>query len=500
MVSFIVTVPRVGASRPPTPAANEAGTARGRRGRGAARASAAASLRAWRTRRAAAARRLRGAASRQRVSASSSAIRSSRQASAWCSASVSRGRAELRAARRASRSGSGSARRISLPMNCIWRRWPSCEVVMLVGAQRVEQLSGSGSALEQVGAQREQCLAELLQVVRSFLRCGLADAAEEGFGRGGRFVTDPGRGIGWFRQRAGRAGRRHRTVAEQPGRHREKRLVMIAATPLTSGLPEGRRRQPASSSTTAHLHDLDHLRVRACTSCRLCLPASTASDSWSTRRSSWRRRARRHRRRRRGLRRLRPVRVGAQGRARERRAQPRQVARRHGLRRPAPRQRQHLRLLARGARADRAGGLRHRPLHRRRPGGRACPTRTTSHSAKRPARPRPVPPLGHRRRRAAAEIALPLRGRGLRRRPRASPTAKAPASRRSSAISSPATRAAFAAATPARAIRCRWRRSPARRRRRHAARRLVQLDALRPTSWPRPKPSAATPPSARCRG
>ena len=82
--------------------------------------------------------------------------------------------------------------------------------------------------------------------------------------------------------------------------------------------------------------------------------------------------ARCHRCRRRGLRGLRPVGLGAQGRTRERRAQPRQVARRHGLHRPAPRQCQHLRFLRSRHRADRAGGLRHRALHRRRPGGGAA--------------------------------------------------------------------------------------------------------------------------------
>ena len=93
--------------------------------------------------------------------------------------------------------------------------------------------------------------------------------------------------------------------------------------------------------------------------------------------------ARRERRRRRGVRRRRPVGVGAQGRDRERRAQPRQVDRHHGLRRPAPRQRQHVRLLARRARADGARGARHRPLHRRGSGRRACPTPTTSPPATR---------------------------------------------------------------------------------------------------------------------
>ena len=101
---------------------------------------------------------------------------------------------------------------------------------------------------------------------------------------------------------------------------------------------------------------------------------------------------------------------------------------------------------------------------------------------------------------AAIELALALRGGGARGRPRASPTPKAPASRRSSRTSTPATRAASAAATRARATRSRSRRSP-----RCPARAATTCSATpgtprcaRPTSWPRPRPSAATPPSARC--
>ena len=60
-----------------------------------------------------------------------------------------------------------------------------------------------------------------------------------------------------------------------------------------------------------------------------------------------------------------------------------------------------LRLLARRARADGARGLRHRPLHRRGPGRR--PARCGGPGARRgrAARPRPVPPVGDRRRRGA---------------------------------------------------------------------------------------------------
>ena len=113
---------------------------------------------------------------------------------------------------------------------------------------------------------------------------------------------------------------------------------------------------------------------------------------------------------------VRPVGRGAQGRDRERRAQPRQVARRHRLRRPAARQRQHLRLLARRARADGAGRLRHRPLHRRRPGRRPARRRRPGHRRGGRARPRPVPPLGHRRR-AGGRAGAALRGRGAGDRP-----------------------------------------------------------------------------------
>jgi PmbA protein len=60
---------------------------------------------------------------------------------------------------------------------------------------------------------------------------------------------------------------------------------------------------------------------------------------------------------------------------------------------------------------------------------------------------------------------------------RASPTAKARRCRPSKAIFSAPTRTAFAAATPARATAFRWRPLRWQRRRRHAARRLVQLDA-----------------------
>jgi hypothetical protein len=165
----------------------------------------------------------------------------------------------------------------------------------------------------------------------------------------------------------------------------------------------------------------------------------------------------------RGQRRRGPVGVGAQGRARERRAQPRQVARRDGLPRPAARQRQHLGLLARGPRADGARGLRHRPLHRRRPGRRPARRRGPGHARRRvAARPRPVPPLGHRRARRA-ELALRCEAAAFATDRRIT-NSEGAGCRPSSRTSGPATRAAFAAAMPARATRCRCRRSPARAR------------------------------------
>ena len=211
-------------------------------------------------------------------------------------------------------------------------------------------------------------------------------------------------------------------------------------------------------------------------------------------------RDRRQRRRGRGLRRRRPVGLGPQGRDRERRAQPRQVDGHHGLHRPAARQRQHLRLLARRARADRARGARHRALHRR--GCRCRPARCAGHGERRrrAARPRPVPPLGDRRRACAADRAA-LRGRGLRRRPahhqlrgrRRLGAAVALLRRQQPRLSGRLRE--FAPFAVGRTDRIDT--GPAWRR--HAARCLVQLDAGRRRDWPRPKPSAATRPSVRCR-
>ena len=54
----------------------------------------------------------------------------------------------------------------------------------------------------------------------------------------------------------------------------------------------------------------------------------------------------------------------------------------------------------RGAASRRCGRLRHRALHRRRPGRRPARRRGPGHAGRGRARPRPVPPLGHRRRSA----------------------------------------------------------------------------------------------------
>jgi hypothetical protein len=97
---------------------------------------------------------------------------------------------------------------------------------------------------------------------------------------------------------------------------------------------------------------------------------------------------------------------------------------------------------------------------------------------------------------AAAELARAARPR---RWPptAASPIPKAPACRRSSRTSGPATRAVsrrLRQLAPLLSV------APIAGRARHAARRLVQLDARRQPNWPRPRPWAATPPSARWRG
>ena len=82
------------------------------------------------------------------------------------------------------------------------------------------------------------------------------------------------------------------------------------------------------------------------------------------------------------------------------------------------------------------------------------------HAGRGRARPRSVPSLGDRRR-GGGRAGAALRGRGAGAPTGASPIPKAPACRRSSRTSGPATRAASAAVMPARAIPSRCRRSPA---------------------------------------
>ena len=162
-----------------------------------------------------------------------------------------------------------------------------------------------------------------------------------------------------------------------------------------------------------------------------------------------------------------------------------------------------LRLLARRARADGARRLRHRPLHRRGPGRRPARRRRPGHAATTAARDLDLfHPWAHRRRgggRARARAARRPRSRSTG----ASPTPKAPACRRSSRTSTPATRRGFrggyaelAPLALGRADRVAARQG----RRRHAARRLVHARCATPASWPRRRRSAAMPPSARCRG
>ena len=196
-----------------------------------------------------------------------------------------------------------------------------------------------------------------------------------------------------------------------------------------------------------------------------------------------------------------PVGFGAQGRDRERRAQPRQVVEHHRLRRPAARQRQHLRFLARRPRADGAGRLGHRPLHGRRPGRRPARSRRPRDRRRREARPRSFPSLADRCRRRD-------RARDSNAKPRRSTVDRRITNSEGAGVS--AQQSHFYAAQHARLRRRLRQLAPfALRRadrlvarqvgRRHAARRLVHLDARRRASWPRRPRSAATPPSARCR-
>ena len=142
-------------------------------------------------------------------------------------------------------------------------------------------------------------------------------------------------------------------------------------------------------------------------------------------------------------------------------------------------------------RADRAGGLRHRPLHGRRPGQR--PARRGRHRQG-AARPGPVPSLG-RHQRAGGPAGARMRGgrpvdrqahhqqRRRRRLGAAEPLLQRPHARL------PRRLCQLAPFDLGGADR--------RQGRRHAARRLVQLHALGRRTGRARRPSAATPPNAR---
>ena len=199
----------------------------------------------------------------------------------------------------------------------------------------------------------------------------------------------------------------------------------------------------------------------------------------------------RQRRRRRGVR-GRALGLGAQGRGRARRAQPRQVAVGVGLPRPAAGNastsdysraalEQTVRAaydIARFTAEDPAAGL---PDDEGRPGdARAC--RATSICSTR----------GRSTRQAGGRDRAALRGGGARHRP-ADHQFRGAGCRRSSRTSLPATAAAFAAAmqfAPL-AVGRPDRVSVAQGRRRHAARRLVQLDAGAAGTSRRRRPSGA---------
>jgi len=72
----------------------------------------------------------------------------------------------------------GVSLRICLPMNCIWRRLPSKLVMRLASATASISLSGSSRLGHQVGAQRQQVFAELLQLGAFALEVGAAWARQ----------------------------------------------------------------------------------------------------------------------------------------------------------------------------------------------------------------------------------------------------------------------------------------------------------------------------------
>jgi hypothetical protein len=95
---------------------------------------------------------------------------------------------------------SGSIWRISLPMNCSWRRRPSCERVRWYFLQRVAQLFGQVQLAAARDRQLGQGQAQGLQLVHLALERGLAGPAigVEGVGGGGtgRSSAHGGSGIG----------------------------------------------------------------------------------------------------------------------------------------------------------------------------------------------------------------------------------------------------------------------------------------------------------------
>ena len=345
-------------------------------------------------------------------------------------------------------------------MYCIWRRRPSCDARALVLGDRVEQRLGQrrgrraarrGSATSASPSDCSSCDCLLAP------RLARALQARQVVGARRPSATDRWIGADAHVASGAEEGRRYHSC--RPCRPRRRRHT---DRPTCLLLPVARA-DPASPTR--------------------------ASSSSSSSRTRWRigQDARRERCRRRGLRRRRPVGVGAQGRDRERRAQPRQVDRRHGLHRPAARQCEHLRLLARRRSSRRCARPTTSPASPPRTRPPACPTTTTSRTATAAdARPRPVPSLGDRRR-GGDRARPPLRGRGARDRSRASPTPKAPACRRSSRTSSPATRAAFGGgyASSRHSLSV----APIASARGDDMQRdaWYTLDARRPTSWPRPE-------------
>ena len=290
-----------------------------------------------------------------------------------------------------------STPRISLPTYCIWRRRPSWERVRWYSRDRVAQRLGH--------VQRGQARRRAARPAPRRAPAARAPASSAAVLLGRSRVV----GV-------------RRCIGEQGSGHARAASVESAEAARYDSAPL------AHDQTQAH--DVPSQRHS-----RLCLHrASSSSRSSKTR---WRcaQAARRQRCRRRGVGRRGPVGVGAQGRARERRAQPRQVARRHGLHRPAPRQCQHLGLLARRRSSRRCAPpttSRASPPRTRPP---ACPTTPTWPPRDEAARdldlfhPWAIDAAG------AAAARAALRGGGAVDRPRASPTPKAPACRRSSRTS-----------------------------------------------------------------